>query len=409
MRKLLLLLFVIFLRFEPSIAQVYGCTDILATNYNSVATRNDGSCLYANISIAPVKSTLISDTLIESSGLIIYGNRLFTHNDNTDLNLYALDSVTGKIYNKYEVKGASNIDWEDLTQDAEYFYIGDFGNNSSGNRRDLKIYKVSKVSLLSRNPLVQTITFAYQPQIDFSVQAANQTNFDCEAMVAGKDSLYLFSKEWISNITRVYSLPKTAGNYTLKPASSYDVKGLITGAALLEDKRVLMLCGYSSLLQPFLYLMYDFEPGNFFSGNKRKVQLDLSFHQIEGIASVNGRQAFISNENFAKQPLANNPQKIHVLNLSSLLANYLDNPPTAIQKFDTKQKTIDVFPVPNDGFFNFKGFEGALELYSLAGVLLKRFEPSEGLRKIDCSDLPSGIYFLKGKDMESIKLKIEKP
>ncbi len=92
-----------------------------------------------------------------------------------------------------------------------------------------------------------------------------------------------------------------------------------------------------------------------------------------------------------------------------MLANYLDNPPTAIQKLDTKQKTIAVFPVPNDGIFNLKGFEGALELYSLAGVLLKRFEPSEGLRKIDCSDLPSGIYFLKGKDMESIKLKIEKP
>ncbi len=70
MRKLLLLLFVIFLRFEPSIAQVYGCTDLLATNYNSVATRNEGSCLYANITISPVKSTLISDTLNESSGLI---------------------------------------------------------------------------------------------------------------------------------------------------------------------------------------------------------------------------------------------------------------------------------------------------------------------------------------------------
>ena len=109
MRKLLLLLFVIFLRFEPSIAQVYGCTDLLATNYNSVATRNDGSCLYANISIAPVKSTLISDTLIESSGLIIYGNRLFTHNDNTDLNLYALDSVTGKIYNKWATTVTSDV------------------------------------------------------------------------------------------------------------------------------------------------------------------------------------------------------------------------------------------------------------------------------------------------------------
>ncbi len=409
MRKLLLLLFVLFLRFEPSFSQVYGCTDPLATNYNSAATRNNGSCLYANASIAPVKSTLISDTLNESSGLIIYGNRLFTHNDNTNLNLYALDSITGKIVNTYVVKGASNIDWEDLTQDAEFFYIGDFGNNSSGNRKDLKIYKISKVSLLSRNPLVQTITFAYEPQTDFSPQAANQTNFDCEAMAAGKDSLYLFSKEWISNITRVYSVPKVPGNYKLKPSSSYDVKGLITGASLLEDKRVLLLCGYSTLLQPFLYLMYDYEPGNFFSGNKRKVQLDLGFHQVEGIASLNGKQAFISNEHFVKQPLANNPQKIHALNLSSLLSNYLDNPPTSLPKIATRNEDITVFPVPSDGVFNLKGYYGTLELFNTAGELLKRFEPSEGLRKIDCSDLPSGIYFLRGNEIETIKLSVEKP
>ncbi len=409
MPKILFLIGVLFLQFEPSQAQVLGCTDPLASNYNPAATKNNGTCTYANSTIAPLKSILISDTLHESSGLIIYGNKLFTHNDNTDLNLYALDSATGKIVNKYAVSGISNIDWEDLTQDATHFYIGDFGNNSSGNRKDLKVYKISKVSLLAKNPLVQTINFSYAAQVDFTPQAGNQTNFDCEAMVAGKDSLYLFSKEWNSNNTRVYALSKVPGIYALTASATYDVKGLITGASLLEDKRILLLCGYSSLLQPFLYLMYDYEPGNFFSGNKRKVQLDLGFHQIEGIATQNGKQVYLSNEHFIKQPFANNPQKIHALDLTSFLGRYLDGPPTSTEKIKAKSADISVFPVPSDGVFNLNGFAGELELYSREGQLLKRFEPSEGLRKIDCSDLPTGLYFLQGDKMETIKLKVEKP
>jgi hypothetical protein len=390
-------------------AQVPGCTDSKASNFNPAATQNNGACVYENVTIAPIKSVQLSDTLHESSGLVLYGNRLYTHNDNTDINLYALDSSNGNIKAVYALTGLSNIDWEDVTQDDQYFYIGDFGNNSSGNRRNLKVYKVSKLSLLSRNPVVETIAFSYEAQTDFTPQASNQTNFDCEAMVASKDSLYLFSKEWVSNITRVYALPKVPGNYSVKPSASLDVKGLITGATLLEHKRLLVLTGYSSLLMPFVYLLYDYEPSNFFSGNKRKVSLDLGFHQIEAISSLDGKKYFISNELFVRQPFANNPQKMHVLDLSPLLSHYLDGPASVIKETVVKQQELNIFPVPSDGVFNLNGFDGALELFDVKGAILKRFEPSQGLRKIDCSDLAAGYYFLKGEGIETIKLKVEKP
>ena len=43
------------------IACVYGCTDILATNYNSSATCDDGSCII--ISCGPVTGVYMSQML----------------------------------------------------------------------------------------------------------------------------------------------------------------------------------------------------------------------------------------------------------------------------------------------------------------------------------------------------------
>ena len=36
-----------------------------------------------------------------------------------------------------------NTDWEEISQDKDFIYIGDIGNNS-GNRDDLKIYRAGK-------------------------------------------------------------------------------------------------------------------------------------------------------------------------------------------------------------------------------------------------------------------------
>jgi hypothetical protein len=91
-------------------------------------------------------------------------------------------------------------------------------------------------------------------------------------------------------------LSKTPGSYKAQYKNSYDVQGLVTGATLLENKKLVVLCGYNSLLQPFTLLLYDYEANDFFSGNKRKINLNLAFHQVEGIATNNGLKYFISNE-----------------------------------------------------------------------------------------------------------------
>lgn len=315
--------FLFFLVSLSAKAQLAGCTDALAKNYNPSAILNDGSCVYENTKIAPVFSMTLSDTLRETSGLVYFDNQLWTHNDDTDVNIYALDTI-GKIANCYPLNGLKNTDWEEISQDSAYFYIGNFGNNVSGIRKDLQILRIEKFSLKENNPQIDTIAFRYSNQVDFTRRKANTTDFDCEAFFVSKDSIYLFTKQWTSKKTALYVLPKLPGSYTAQFKSDLDVNGLITGATYLEEKKLIALCGYSKQLKPFLYLLYDFKSNDFFSGNKRKITLGLPYHQVEGITTRNGLQYYITNEHFRLKPIINTPQQLHQLDLNFLLQSYLN-------------------------------------------------------------------------------------
>jgi hypothetical protein len=305
------------------LAQVLGCTDPMATNYQPGATRNDGSCVYAAASVGPASTFRLPDSLAESSGLLLHRGFLWSHNDDTDPGLYFWKPEATPLLSRKSISGVKNNDWEDLTRDDSYYYIGDFGNNGSGNRRNLNILRIADPSLQGTELKADTIFFSYEDQKDFTAQAGNSTDFDCEAMIAFGDSLYLFTKQWLSQNTACYVLPKTPGTHIARLRESFDLQGLVTGASVLPDRRLLLLCGYSKMLQPFVYLCYDFEGRSFFSGNKRKLNLDLGFHQVEGISTENGLDVFVSNEQLS-QFITVAPQ-IHRLDLRPYLSAYLSN------------------------------------------------------------------------------------
>lgn len=304
-------------------AQISGCTDPVSTNYNPLATVNDGNCEYKNAKIKPIRLVILDQSLIETSGLIQDKNLLWTINDDSDTSIYGIDT-TGIIKHKILLKNITNRDWEEIAQDSTHLYIGDFGNNVSGSRRDLHILKIEKKSLLSNIPKIDTISFSYSDQIDFNENKVNTTDFDCEAFIVTSDGIYLFTKQWSQQKTSVYSIPKIPGNHFAKLKETYNINGLITGATYLPQKNLIVLCGYNKMLSPFLYLLYDFEESNFFSGNKRKIKIQLPFHQIEGISTQDGLIYYLTNESFIRKPLINTPQKLHVLDLSKYLSHYLD-------------------------------------------------------------------------------------
>ncbi len=374
-------------------AQISGCTDSLATNFNPNATINDGSCLYDTATISPVKSWTLPQTLNETSGLIIWDNKFWTHNDDTDNNIYALDTLDINNYSEYPLALSVNNDWEEISQDDEFIYIGDFGNNANGNRTDLKILRVDKTSLLQNSPVIDTINFSYALQNDFSPTGSNNTNFDCEAFVVAGDSIYLFTKEWVSMKSSIYSLPKTPGNYSANFISQYNVQGLITGAAYYEDKKIVVLSGYTQILQPFILLLYDFQNLNFFNGNKRKVLLNLPFHQVEGIATDDGLTYFITNERFT-QSIVTTAAKMHRIDLSDYLNNYLS---TVSANFNTIKKNEEhfLYPNPATNYIHFKipDIDFRITVYNALGQKIGLHESNSHDFKLNVRDYNRGLYY----------------
>ena len=308
--------------------QISGCTDPLANNYNPAATINDGNCTYPPSSISPSRSINLPSIINETSGLVIDGDSAWTHNDDADINLYRF-SIKDIGYSAFPLKGAKNIEWEDMSSDEVYFYLGDFGNNSAGNRTDLRILRVKKTDVLKGSMTFDTIRFAYEDQIISGSQAANTTDFDCEAMAVIGDSIVVFSKMWTTQKSVIYTFPKQPGSYIAKKKAILDIGGLITGACAIPNKQLILLCGYSRLLQPFLYLLYDFPGTEYHAGNKRKVTLNIPFHQVEGIATSNGLMAYCTNEKLVQSFLEINPA-FHSLDLTNLLKQYLQGGNSAI-------------------------------------------------------------------------------
>ena len=114
-------------------AQVCGCTDSLALNFNPMATLNDGSCQYASTIIMPVEIGALDSQLGSTSSLFYWENGYWTNNDHNDSCLYLIDTTTAETVGSRCFDGVYNYDTEEITQDSLYLYFGDVGNNN-GNR-----------------------------------------------------------------------------------------------------------------------------------------------------------------------------------------------------------------------------------------------------------------------------------
>lgn len=280
-------------------AQVPGCTDPQAMNYDVQATVNDGSCLYANTNLT---ANLIGDLppeLPEASGVLFLNGKLWSHNDSgSDAKIIAFHPQTGSIEKEIYV-GASQVDWEALTYDNSYFYIGEFGNNT-GSRTDLMIIRFAEAELTSNfyDTIQQadTISFSYPDQIDFSPSSTH--DFDCEAFVIYQDSCHLFSKNRSSSFVKHYAFPAMPGTYVADLVDSISVSGQVTSAAM-DSNGTLMLIGYiPPLYNSFAMLLWDYGTQGYFSGNKRMFEMGnvLVMGQQEGVCFDGPGHGYIVSE-----------------------------------------------------------------------------------------------------------------
>jgi len=306
-------------------AQTPGCTDPAANNYNASATVNNGSCTYNSVTLTPSLKANLAVDLEENSGIVYWNFRLWTHNDGGNTNEVIEMDTTGNIIRKITVSNATNVDWEDIAQDDTYLYVGDFGNNAAGNRQDLKIYRILKSDIQSNNTVTAAvISYSYADQTDFTALPANTTNFDCEAMVVLNGKIYLFMKQWTSLGTSVYEMSATPGTVSATRISTSTLPSnwLVTGADIVPGQRTIALCGYNtSNGARSLYLLYDYAGTDFFSGNKRIINL-AGVGQTEGLAFKEAEYVFISRERLTVSIFVF-PQALEAVNLTAQLRPYL--------------------------------------------------------------------------------------
>ena len=235
--------------------------------------------------------------ILENSGLIFYNGKLITHNDSgNEARLYEIDTLSLEVSRVVSLSNVTNIDWEDITQDEDYIYIADFGN-TPGTRQDLAVHRISKADYdVSSTVAAETINFSYEDQTDFS--GGQNSDWDAEALVNFGDELLIFTKQWQSNGTVAYSIPKSPGTHSARNLGGYTAGGLITGATYNTISNVLYLSGYSQQLQPFLIRMTALEDDFSFPGNVEKVNLNIALAQVEAITHVSANRYFLSSERF---------------------------------------------------------------------------------------------------------------
>ena len=252
--------------------------------------------------------------LSENSGLIQYNNLLWTFNDSGGKNsIYGCDK-SGEIKIEVELDNAENRDWEDIAQDDEFIYVGDFGNNN-GVRKDLSVYKIDKSTITDESLQTidaQIIRFAFSDQQQFTF-SSRTTRFDCESIANLNNRLYVFTKNWKDETTTVYHLPKQPGEYIIEPVDSFQVNGLITGADFSPDFSTLALVGYHDY-KPLVWLFKRVSEEKLFGNKNVFIAMDsLVGAQTEGIYFLGKDTLLISCES-----TFNYPAQVFMVDLKTL-------------------------------------------------------------------------------------------
>lgn len=206
-----------------------------------------------------VTGNIKSADIKESSGLAsskCQPGVFWTHNDSgDDAFIFAIDK-TGNNLGTWKVKGAENIDWEDIaaTKDASgkcHVYIGEIGDNKT-KRPVHTIYRVEEpiVSDASRNasaaspletPPAAAVSFSYP-----------DTNQDAETLLVHPQTgeIYVVTKR-VSGPAGIYRIKPNFGSEAQKAESVGELSvpaipnGFLTGGDISHDGTRVLICDYT--------------------------------------------------------------------------------------------------------------------------------------------------------------------
>ncbi|MBS3914710.1 MAG: hypothetical protein KG003_09430 [Bacteroidetes bacterium] len=311
----------------------------------------------------------------EISGMIWVNHQIWTLNDGGNSSkIYRIDT-TGSILDSTTFSNATNNDWEELTTNGSYVFIGDFGNNN-GTRKDLKIYRFPISKLGNKNVVVDTIQFQYEGQTDFTSNPF--TIYDCEAFLVDEDSIILFSKSIADAVCRIYMLPANPGNYTARLGDTISLDFWVTGACKFMQKYILTGYAFNGDLVPMLQVfgMQNHQLSKPFE-NPETLNLTGSV-QLESVFFDQNNTLYLASEKFNSKEATLYSYTIQNLNYKIVdkeIFKVYPNPAT-------KNVTIQI-NVPRTGF---------IYLYDDSMRQVRAAEIKGDTIQIDLNGLASGKY-----------------
>ena len=209
--------------------------------------------------LTPITQYSIPPVLNETSGLVEYQGSLWSINDGGNypvLHSWSTSSQSDapRFNEPRMLAGADNFDWESMAQNDQGLFVLDCGNNR-GDRIWLQSYFVGWDSLKQKPVSAQKTQFRFgdtDPRV-----ARRDHNNDCEAAAWVEDSLWIFTKNWVDQQTRIYQLG-SGQEQVLSAFATLPVGGLVTGADYSAEFEQLVLLGYGkglSMLQPFVWFI----------------------------------------------------------------------------------------------------------------------------------------------------------
>lgn len=242
--------------------------------------------------------------LKEVSGITynIQDKTIYAIQDKGNSNEIHVFNINGDFTKSLAISNATNVDWEDITQDKKgNLYIGDFGNNKN-DRQDLCIYKVSKEQL-SKNEVTSDykIAFSYPQQADFPPKKTNRF-YDVEGFIEMNGAFYLFTKNRSKNFDGtclVYKIENKPGTQEAKLMGSFTTCDnynhcAVTSAAISPDGTKVAVLTHDKII-----LFEDWDNDDLLSANRTILNLN-HFSQKEAVTFKDDSTLLIADERVKK-------------------------------------------------------------------------------------------------------------
>lgn len=255
-------------------------------------------CKLAKLGPGPVK---------ENSGIVksrSTPNLFWMHNDSDDdPRVYPINAL-GVNYqsSRYaETPGvligdAINVDWEDITMDAEgNLIVADVGNNGN-DRRDLVLYYLFEPAAVAGRTTLRKKVFVHYPDQRQFPAPADDFNFDCEAVFTVGNTVHLLSKQRSGTVAKLYRLddPQPERSNPLTLVERFDFQGQAVGADATADGLRLIVVTYEAL---WLFERDSTDQG-FFSG--RISWAPYKSQQVEAVCFADEQLVYLADEDLGE-------------------------------------------------------------------------------------------------------------